>query len=90
MALSYNLGYQESISVHPTRRQIFAGKPYSTFPNIWEWLIYFQYESEYENFAFLFVTKKNIYNSSFLWQLWLWFAENVDWKQTFQSGGAEW
>ena len=39
MALSYNLGYQESISVHPTRRQIFAGKPYSTFPNIWEWLI---------------------------------------------------
>ena len=40
MALSYNLGNQESISVHPTRRQIFAGKPYSTFPNIWEWLIY--------------------------------------------------
>ena len=39
MALSYNLGYQESISVHSTRRQIFAGKPYSTFPNIWEWLI---------------------------------------------------
>ena len=39
MALSYNLGYQESISVHPTRRQIFAGKPYSTFPNIWKWLI---------------------------------------------------
>ena len=41
MALSYNLGYQESISVHPTRRQIFAGKPYWTFPNIWEWLILF-------------------------------------------------
>ena len=40
MALSYNLGYQESISVHPTRRQIFAGKPDSTFPNIWELLIY--------------------------------------------------
>ena len=40
MALSYNLGYQEIISVHPTRRQIFAGKPYSNFPNIWEWLIY--------------------------------------------------
>ena len=39
MALSYNLGYQESISVHPTRRQIFAGKPYLTFPNIWEWLV---------------------------------------------------
>ena len=40
MALSYNLGYQESITVHPTRRQIFAGKPYSTFPNIWEWVLY--------------------------------------------------
>ena len=40
MALSYNLGYQESISVHPTRRQNFAGKVYSNFPNIWEWLIY--------------------------------------------------
>ena len=39
MALSYNLGYQESISVHPTRRQNFAGKPYSNLPNIWEWLI---------------------------------------------------
>ena len=39
MALSYNLGYHESISVHPTRRQIFAGKPYSTFPNIWQRLI---------------------------------------------------
>ena len=39
MELSYNLGYQESISVHLTRRQIFAGKPYSTFPNIWEWLL---------------------------------------------------
>ena len=25
--------------MHPTRRQIFAGKPYSPFPNIWEWLI---------------------------------------------------
>ena len=40
MALSYNLGYQESISVHPTRRPIFAGKPYSTFPNIWQWVIF--------------------------------------------------
>ena len=39
MALSYNLGYQESISVHPTRHQNFAGKPYSNFPNIWEWLM---------------------------------------------------
>ena len=40
MALSYNLGYQESISVHPTRHQNFAGKVYSNFPNIWEWLLY--------------------------------------------------
>ena len=40
MALSFNLGYQESISVHPTRRQNFAGKVYPNFPNIWEWLIY--------------------------------------------------
>ena len=30
MALSYNLGYQESISVHPTRRQNFAGNSRST------------------------------------------------------------
>ena len=36
MALSYKLGYQESISVHPTRRQTFAGKPYLTFLNIWD------------------------------------------------------
>ena len=43
MALSYNLGYQESISLHPTRRQNFAGKPYSNFPNIWEWLLYFHF-----------------------------------------------
>ena len=40
MALSYNLGYQEIISVHPTRRQIFAGKPDSTFSNIWQWVIF--------------------------------------------------
>ena len=33
----YNI--QESISVHPTRRQNFAGKVYSIFPNIWEWVI---------------------------------------------------
>ena len=39
MALSYNLGYQESIPVHPTRCQNFAAKVYSNFPNIWEWLI---------------------------------------------------
>ena len=39
MALSYNLGYQESISVPPTSRQNFAGKVYSNFPNIWEWVV---------------------------------------------------
>ena len=43
MTLSYNLAYQEMIFVHPTRRQIFAGRPYSTFPNIWEWLIFMKY-----------------------------------------------
>ena len=37
--LSYNLAYQEIISVHPTRRQIFAGKTDSTFWNIWQWVI---------------------------------------------------
>ena len=40
MTLSYNLAYQEIILVHPTGRQIFAGKPYFTFWNIWEWVIY--------------------------------------------------
>ena len=35
MTLSYNLAHQETILVHPTRRQIFAGKPYPTFYNIW-------------------------------------------------------
>ena len=40
MTLSYNLAYQEIILVHPTRRQIFAGKSVSTFWNIWEWVIF--------------------------------------------------
>ena len=44
MALSYNLAYQESISVHPTRRQNFAGKPYSNFPDIWQW-VYLRFSS---------------------------------------------
>ena len=39
MTLSYNLAYQEIILVHPKRRQIFAGKPYFTFWNIWDILI---------------------------------------------------
>ena len=52
MALSYNLGYQESISVHPTRRQNFAGKVYSILPNIWEWLIYeFIYQTRPSKFS---------------------------------------
>ena len=57
MALSYNLGYQEIILVHPTRRQIFAGKPYSTFWNIWEWVVF----SIYGNFD---ATKPNIWDCS--------------------------
>ena len=40
MTLSYNLAYQEIILVHPTRRQIFAGKPYSTFWKIWDLLVF--------------------------------------------------
>ena len=47
MPLSYNLAYQEIILVHPTRRQIFTGKPYATFWNIWEWVIP-RIKSEYE------------------------------------------
>ena len=31
--------YAALISVHPTKRQIFAGKRDSTFWNIWEWVI---------------------------------------------------
>ena len=34
MTLSYHLGYLETILVHPTRRQSFAGKTDSTFYNI--------------------------------------------------------
>ena len=49
MTLSYNSAYQEIILAHPTRRQIFAGKPYSTFPNIWEWLIYNLHPERYLN-----------------------------------------
>ena len=61
MALSYNLGYQESISVHPTRRQNFAGKPYSNFPNIWEWLIF---EARYD--IFFDMLKSPIYRHSII------------------------
>ena len=33
------MAYQEISLEHPKRRQIFAGKPYSTFWNIWDLLI---------------------------------------------------
>ena len=39
MTLSYHLGYLETILVHPTRRQSFAGKLDSTFYNIWDLVI---------------------------------------------------
>ena len=39
MTLRYYLAYQEIILVHPTRRQFFAGQPYSTFWNIWDLFI---------------------------------------------------
>ena len=40
MTLSYKLAYQEIILVRPTRRQMFAGKPYSTFWNILDLIVY--------------------------------------------------
>ena len=69
MALTYNLGYQESISVHPTRRQNFAGKPYSNFPNIWEWLICNQSLSfiSMDHTNYNLVSLINLWHSS--WQL---------------------
>ena len=39
ITLSYNLAYQETILVHPTRRHIFARKTDSTFYKIWDLLI---------------------------------------------------
>ena len=39
MTLSYHLGYLETILVHPTRRQSFAGKSDSTFYNIWDLVV---------------------------------------------------
>ena len=63
MALSYNLGYQESISVHPIRRQIFAGKPDSTFPNIWQWLICIWYQNILKG-DYLWIS-----NPSFKWNI---------------------
>ena len=48
MALSYNLAYQEIILVHPTKRQIFAGKTDSTFWNIWQWVIHHEIYAKQE------------------------------------------
>ena len=39
-ALSVNLSYLETILVHPTRRQSFAGKLHSTLRNIWDFVIF--------------------------------------------------
>ena len=58
MALSYNLAYQKIISVHPTRRQIFAGKTDSTFWNIWQWVICRQAKS-----GFFRISVPNLYSS---------------------------
>ena len=45
MTLTYNLAYQETILGHPEGRQIFAGKPYPTFYNIWDLLLWkFKYQ----------------------------------------------
>ena len=69
MALSYNLGYQESISVHPTRRQILAGKPDSTFPNIWQWLIYMWLNIVW--YSLCHKTRKKSFAWYFVFHMWL-------------------
>ena len=48
MTLIYNLAYQEIISVHPTRRQIFAGKSDSTFWIIWHWVLYWSFATMHQ------------------------------------------
>ena len=58
MALLLYLAYQEIISVHPTRRPIFAGKPYSTFWNIRDLLMYKKCDVQPLNVAI------------FYWRLW--------------------
>ena len=40
MTLTYHLSYLETILVHPTRRQSFAGKLHSTFRNIWAFVVF--------------------------------------------------
>ena len=64
MALSYNLAYQEIISVNPTRRQIFAGKSDSTFWNILQWVISNGLASEsWSRFHFVTSTKHQQQNT---------------------------
>ena len=41
MTLSYNLAYQETILVHPTRHQIFAGKPCNASGGLVSWFVFF-------------------------------------------------
>ena len=77
MALSYNLGYQESISVHPTRRQNFAGKVYSNFPNIWEWLVH---TSEEDRSQIFYASLLILYVRPSLSNTWM------DWFAFFQPG----
>ena len=69
MALCYSLGYQEIISVHPTRRQILAGKPDSTFPNIWQWLIYMWLNIVW--YSLCHKTRKKSFAWYFVFHMWL-------------------
>ena len=46
MTLSYHLGYLETILVHLTRRQGFAGKTDLTFFNIWDLVMFFHLKLE--------------------------------------------
>ena len=86
MAFSYSLGYQESISVHPTRRQIFAGKPDSTFPNIWEWLISRSFATQ----TFIKIWFLEIFKIVFFFQLvFRVFAIYIKVKEDFSAGVIE-
>ena len=58
MTLSYNLAYQEIILVHPTRRQIFAGKPYW----VWHTLLF----GTSETFSYTIVHTHHNFQSSLL------------------------
>ena len=65
------LVYQEIISVHPTRRQIFAGKTDLTFPNIWQWVIC------------TFIHSNNAYHKSH--QSYIGTSRNIFWKKRRRS-----